>query len=98
MFLPIFALTLPLLISSAAVPADESLCKNLKPKETTSYFARGDGPYSMKLTHVPKENIVQVDITAKEGNHFEGKSIDNVRRKRLIKECREATNFILLLQ
>ena len=72
MFLPIFALALPLLISSAAVPVDEALCKNLKPKELTSYFARGDGPYSMKLTHVPKDKIVLVDISAKEGTYFEG--------------------------
>ena len=72
MFLPIFALALPLLIRSAAVPVDEALCKNLKPKELTSYFARGDGPYSMKLTHVPKDKIVLVDISAKEGTYFEG--------------------------
>jgi hypothetical protein len=45
----------------------------LKPKETTSYFARGDGPYSVKLTPIPKENAIDVHLAATEGNYFEGK-------------------------
>jgi hypothetical protein len=44
----------------------------LKPKETTSYFARGDGPYSVKLTPLPKENAIDVHLAATEGNYFEG--------------------------
>ena len=77
LFLPILALTLPLLISTASVknPASDpnvDLCKNLKPKNTTSYFARGKGPYSMKLTPMPKENVIDVHLMASEGNYFEG--------------------------
>ncbi len=81
MFLPILALTLPLLISTASVPAADpnvDLCKNLKPKNTTSYFARGKGPYSMKLTPMPKENVIDVHLMASEGNYFEGESIEQV--------------------
>jgi hypothetical protein len=77
MFLQILALTLPLLISTASVPASDpnvDLCKNLKPKNTTSYFARGKGPYSMKLTPMAKENIIDVHLMASEGNYFEGET------------------------
>ena len=75
MYLPMFALALalPLLISSASVPAptaDPNLCQNLKPKATTSYFARGNGPYSVKLT--PKDKYINVLLEAKEGNYFQG--------------------------
>ena len=59
--------------SSASIPADVDLCKNLKPKATTSYFARGDGPYSVKLTPMPKENVIDVHLEAKEGNYFQGR-------------------------
>jgi hypothetical protein len=59
--------------SSASVPEDtKDLCKNLKPKETTSYFARGKGPYSVKLTHNTKEKVIEVHLSASEGNYFEG--------------------------
>lgn len=63
-----------LLLSCASVPADTvALCKNLKPKETTSYFARGNGPYSVSLTPNTKEKFIDVHLKATEGNYFQGK-------------------------
>ena len=61
--------------SSASLPSDNvDLCKNLKPKETTSYFARGKGPYSMTLTPNAKEKVIDVHLSASEGNHFQGEN------------------------
>jgi hypothetical protein len=44
----------------------------LRPKLIHQIGNRGKGPYSLKLTPAPKDNLIDVHLSASEGSYFEG--------------------------